>query len=309
MAGSLVTVFGGSGFLGRRVVARLAARGNTVRVAVRHPAGAGFPEKTGPPGETVTVHGDVRDEASVTAALRGSDAVINAVGLYVERGTATFDAVHAEGALHVARQSAEAGVRRLVHVSGIGADPNSESRYVRARAQGEGLVRDAFEGATILRPSVLFGPGDAFFNTLAAIARLTPALPLFGNGLTRLQPVHVDDVARAAISALADASSEGKVYELGGLDVYAYRALVALLLKHAGKNRALIPVPFVVWEALAHLMAVLSDPPLTPDQVVLMRRDNVVAKSALTLADLGIRPTAVEDSLPTCLGRGFRSPT
>lgn len=297
MAQGQVTVFGGSGFLGRRIAGRLAAGGAAVRVAVRNPDAAPAPE--GGAGRIVPVRADVRDEDSVTRAVEGSGAVVNAVGLYVERGEATFDAVHVLGARHVARQSARAGIARLVHVSGIGAEPNSESSYVRARAAGETAVREAFPGATILRPSVLFGPEDAFFNTLAALARVAPALPLFGGGMARLQPVYVDDVAEAAARVLARPSARGQTYELGGPRVYTYKALMRLLLEEIGRKRILVPVPYGLGEVLAVLAGILPNPPLTRDQVILMKTDNVVGANVPALADLGIEPTAVETVLPT----------
>ncbi|MGZ9033187.1 MAG: complex I NDUFA9 subunit family protein, partial [Rhodospirillales bacterium] len=216
MACHRVTVFGGSGFLGRQIVKRLAEDGANVRVAVRRPERASFLIETGRAGQIAPVYADVWDEASVAPVVDGSDAVINTVGHYVERGKATFEAIHGQGAMHVARASAMAGVGRLVHISGLGADPTSDSTYVRARGIGEDLVREAFPGATILRPSVIFGPEDAFFNRLAALARVMPVLPLFGSGETKLQPVYVGNVAEAVARALATPTAEGKVYELGG---------------------------------------------------------------------------------------------
>ena len=203
-------MFGGSGFLGRQIVQRLAARGAEVRVAVRHPGRVPFRLAAGKAGQVSTIYADVWDEASVGPALEGSDAVINTVGHYVERGTATFEAIHGHGAMHVARAAALAGVERLVHISGIGADAASASIYVRARAIGERLVREQFPQATILRPSVLFGPDDAFLNRLAAMARVMPALPLFGSGRTRLQPVYVGDVAEAVAKVLTAPSARAK---------------------------------------------------------------------------------------------------
>ena len=297
-----VTVFGGSGFLGRHIARQLAAQGTRVRVAVRHPGENALPEPIGD-GSITPIYADVRDETSVSQALKSAEAAVNAVGLYVERRDATFDAVHVQGALHVARQASRAGIAQLAHISGIGADPNSESRYVRARAKGESLVQEAFEGATILRPSVLFGPGDAFFNTLATLARFSPLLPLFGSGATLLQPVFVKDVADAVVKVLAEPTARGKVYELGGPRVYSYKELIELLLNCLGRKRILIPVPYFLWELQAALLSVLPNPPLTYDQIVLIKRDNVVTNGSLTLADLGIDPTAVETLLPTYLGQ------
>ncbi len=297
-----VTLFGGSGFLGRQIVKSLAAGGTDVRVAVRHPERASFVDRLAPDGRIERVQADVWDEESVARAIKHSASVINCVGHYVEKGGATFDAVHGQGALHVARQAARAGIGRLIHISGLGIDPASDSPYVRARATGETLVRQAFEKVTILRPSVIFGPDDAFINALADMARQSPILPLFGRGRTRLQPVYVGDVAEACVSALADPATEGKIYELGGPRVYSYEALLRLVLEQAGKRRLLVPFPFPLWEALAALMAVLPNPPLTRDQVKLMKDDNVLDGDALSLEDLDIVPTSVEEILPSYIG-------
>ncbi len=284
----------------------LAAEGTSVRVAVRHPERASFLERLGGDGQIELVAADVWDEKTVAGAVKQSASVINTVGHYVEKGTATFDAVHGQGALHVARQARQAGVKRLIHISGLGSDPTSDSPYIRARGIGEDLVRKAFEGVTIFRPGVIFGPNDAFFNTLADMARKTPILPLFGLGATNLQPVHVGDVAEACVRALADPSTQGKLYELGGPRVYTYKALLRLVVEQAGKRRILVPVPFFIWDILAALMAVLPNPPLTRDQVKLMKGDNVVDGKALTLQDLGIVPASVEDILPTYINASLK---
>lgn len=301
MASRPVTVFGGSGFIGRRIVQALADEGSHVRVAVRHPERAAFVRKLGREGQIDCVGADVWDEPTVAVAVAGSSAVVNTVGHYVEKSGATFDAIHGQGARHVARQAAEAGVGRLIHISGLGADPGSASPYVRARGIGETLVREAYPGVTVLRPSVVFGPDDAFFNTLAALARQAPVLPLFGSGRTRLQPVYVGDVAAACIAVLALPETAGRVYELGGPQVFTYAGLLRLVLARVRRRRLLVPVPFLVWDTLAALMTVLPDPPLTRDQVTLMKSDNVVAADAATLRDLGIEPTPVEAILPAYL--------
>ncbi|MDJ0947012.1 MAG: complex I NDUFA9 subunit family protein [Kiloniellales bacterium] len=293
-----VTVFGGSGFLGREIVARLQAEGITVRVAVRRPDRVVVDRQGDRGGGLRQVYADLRDETSVAQAVEGSQAVVNAVGLYVEKGAETFEAVHERGALTVAHQAANLGIERLIHVSGIGADLESESRYVRARARGELLVTEAFARATILRPSVLFGPEDGFVNALAGIAARAPVLPLFGRGDTRLQPVYVGDVAEAARRALTHPEALGKTYELGGPEVYSYRALIELVLRHTGRRRLLLPLPFPLWQALAGLASLLPAPPLTRAQVVLMKHDNVVAKDALALGDLDVEATALENVLP-----------
>ena len=293
----LVTVFGGTGFLGRCIVEHLHTAGARVRVAVRHTT-EGVPPLG---GDIEVVYADVRDGTTVAQAVRNSDAVVNAVGLYVERGAATFQAVHVDGAQEVARAAREAGIGCLVHISGIGADVNSESSYVRSRALGERAVREACPGATILRPSVLFGRGDALFRSLAAITRISPVFPLFGDGSTRLQPVFVGDVAEAAVKAIGPPSTRGKVYELGGPRVYRYRELVELALAHLKRKSVLVPVPFFLWEIQATLLGLLPNPPLTRDQVTLMRRDNIVSDTALTFADLGVTPRSVEAELPSIL--------
>jgi NADH dehydrogenase len=305
---SQVTVFGGSGFLGRHIVERLASDGAAVRVAVRHPERAAFLTGISTAGLITTVHADVWDEATVGPAVGTSDAVVNTVGHYVERGRATFEAIHGQGAQHVARASAKAGVKRLVHISGIGADAGSPSAYVRARAIGERLVTEAFPEATILRPSVMFGPHDAFFNQLAALARVMPILPLFGTGAVKLQPVYVGDVAEAVARALATEAASGRIYELGGPRTYTYKALLQLLLRQLGRRRLLMPVPYFAWEVLAAVMAPLPNRPISRDQVVLMKRDNVVGPKALSFAELGLAPSSVEEILPSYVRTGSRRP-
>ena len=296
-------MFGGTGFLGRQIVRRLADDGADVRVAVRHPERASFLASAGETAQITTTYADVWTEGSVGPAVNGADAVVNTVGHYVERGKATFEAVHGQGAMHVARASATAGIRRLVHISGIGAEPASESPYVRARAVGERLVREAFPGATILRPSVMFGPEDEFFNQLAALTRRMPVLPLFGSGAVKLQPVYVGDVAEAVAKALVTEGAQGRIYELGGPRAYTYKALLQLLLKQLGRKRLLLPFPYFAWELLAALMAQLPNRPISRDQVVLMKHDNVVSPNALSLADLGVVPTPVEGMLASYLGK------
>ncbi len=308
MASKLVTLFGGSGFLGRQIVKHLAAEGIDVRVAVRHPERATFLDSLGRHGQIELVQADVWKEPTVARAVEQSDWVINTVGHYVEKSGATFDAIHGQGALHVARQAKNAGAERLIHISGLGADPASDSPYVRARGVGEDLVKEAFDGVTILRPSVIFGPDDSFLNRLAGLARRSPILPLFGMGRTKLQPVFVGNVAEASVMALADPSTVGNVYELGGPQVYTYRALVELVLRQVGKRGVLVPVPFVLWDTLSTLISVLPNPPLTRDQVKLMKLDNLVKEKALTMEDLGVSPVSVEEIVPTYISRNFSNP-
>jgi NADH dehydrogenase len=295
-----VTVFGGTGFLGRAVVARLIAEGARVRVATRHP------DNSAQPAGVEAVAADLRDADSVARAVADADWVVNAVGLYQESRGETFHAVHVEGArtlaMAVAAAAARGTAQALVHISGIGADLASESSYVRARAAGEIAVREAFPEATILRPSVLFGPEDSFFNSLARIARLLPVFPLFGDGRTRLQPVYVEDVAAAIARSLSLPEAHGRVYELGGKQIYSYRALIELLLRQTGIRRPLLPLPFAVWEAQARLLSLFPRAPITRDQIALMRKDNVADPELPGFAELGLEPAAVEEILASYIG-------
>lgn len=296
MAASKITVFGGTGFLGRQIVWALLSAGREVRVATRHPA-RGDPAWA---DRVEQVAADVRDPAAVARAVEGTDAVVNAVALYVEGPEADFESVHVRGARHVAE--AVQGVENcaLVHVSGIGASEDSASAYVRARARGERAVREACGNAVILRPSVLFGPNDSFVSTLAAVTRL-PLVPLFGRGDTRLQPVHVGDLATAVERAMDDPAAAGRTFELGGAGTYRYRDILAHVLAHLGRRRLLVPVPFAVWHMLAAMVAWLPNPPLTRDQVLLMREDNVVSPDAPGFTELGITPRGFADALAACL--------
>jgi NADH dehydrogenase len=296
-----VSVFGGTGFLGQRLVRRLASEGAAVRVAVRHPDEARSVLRA--PGlERVTVFcADVRDQAAVASAVVGADAVVNAVSAYVETGGVTFEAVHEHGATTVAREAAAAGVARLVLVSGIGADPESGSPYIRTRGRGERVVRQAFPGATIVRPSAMFGPGDALFSPLARLVRVLPVMPLIG-GDTRLQPVFVEDVAEAIARVLADPNTAARTYELAGLEVYTMRELVMIVLRITGRRRAVVSVPFVVAQLQARLFGLLPNPPLTTGQVDLLKVDNVAGGTLPGLRELDIMPRGVEEIVPTYLG-------
>jgi uncharacterized protein YbjT (DUF2867 family) len=297
-----VVVFGGAGFLGRRLVRRLVTEGMTVRVAVRHPDPAQIELRSMGFDRFTVVPADVRDQASVAAAIAGANAVVNTVSAYVERGGVTFEAVHVQGAETVAREAVAAGVTRLVLVSGIGADADSGSSYIRARGRGEQVVRQEFPGATIVRPGAMFGPGDALFGTLADLARLLPVLPLVGGGHTRLQPVFVEDVAEAISSILTDPRTVGRTYELAGPGVYTLRELVRMTLHFMRKRRLLIPVPFAVAEIQARLFELLPNPPLTTGQIDLLRADNVASGALPGLRELNIQPKTVEEVVPTYIG-------
>ena len=303
MAARLVTVFGGSGFLGRHVVRRLAQSGARVRVAVRDTEAAMFLKPMGDVGQVVPVQANVRNEPSVGRAVEGADSVINLVGILYESGPQRFASVHGEGAGRAARAAAEAGAERFVQVSAIGADPDSPAQYARSKAAGEAAVREACPGATIVRPSVVFGPEDGFFNRFAALARLLPVLPLIGGGRTRFQPVYVGDVAAALTRILDEPDTAGKTFELGGPRIYSLRQVMELVLREIDRKRVLLPLPFAVAMVQGLFFELLPVPPLTRDQVRLLMRDNVVSEGALTLADLGLEPTSVEAILPTYLGR------
>jgi uncharacterized protein YbjT (DUF2867 family) len=307
---TLVTVFGGSGFLGRSVVRALCKRDYRVRVAVRRPELAGHLQPLGRVGQIHAVQANLRYPASVEAAMRDSDVAINLVGILTEGGAQTFDAVQAKGAGAIAKAASAAGAR-MVHVSAIGADENSASGYARAKAAGEKAVLAAVPSATILRPSIVFGPEDQFTNRFAALAQMSPALPLIGGGATKLQPVYVGDVATAVADAVDGKTKAGATYELGGPEVLTMREIIETILEIAERKPMLISLPF----GLAKLQATfLQFAPgalkLTPDQVALLRSDNVVSDAAkangLTLEGLGITPDSLEAIAPQYLWR-FRA--
>jgi uncharacterized protein YbjT (DUF2867 family) len=297
-----VVVFGGTGFLGRRLVHHLVAEGTVVRVAVRQPDGAQYDLPATDVAQVTFVRADVRDQTSVAVAMAGADAVVNAVSAYVEKSDVTFEAVHVQGAEKVAQEAARLGVTRLVLVSGLGADPRSRSPYICSRGRGELAVQRAFPGVTIVRPSAIFGPGDAIFGTLASLARFLPVLPLIGGGRTRLQPVYVEDVAEAVARILGDPGTVGRIYELGGLEVYTLRDLVRFTLRVIGKRRVLISLPFAVAEIQARLFELLPSPPLTTGQVDLLKTDSVVSGALPGFRELNILPKAIEEIIPTYIG-------
>lgn len=296
----LAAVFGGTGFLGRHVVRALATSGARVRIVARRPA---LPAWSTDEHALELAAADIRDETAVARAVQGADGVVNAVSLYVESGADTFEAIHVEAAARLARAARAAGVARLVQLSGIGVDPASDSRYVRARTRGEAAVREAFPGALIVRPSVIFGPGDTFVSALTGVSRL-PVIPLFGRGATRLQPVHVDDVARAIARLVEGAGGGRDTFELGGAEVLSYREILVAVLRRLGRRRLLLPVPFAAWRVIAAMLQPLPNPPLTRDQVILMEHDNVVGEGVGTFADLGLSPAAFVASLDALLESG-----
>ena len=298
-----IAVLGGSGFIGRYVVKRLAERGEVLTVGGRHAGAAKFLKLKGEVGQVGLVNIAIDNEAVLPVFLAGKDALINCVGILHERGAQTFDLVHHLAPARLARLAREAGVARLIHISAIGADPRSTSAYARSKAAGEQAVRDAFPTATILRPSIVFGPEDGFFNRFAAMAQLSPFVPLIGGGEMRVQPVYVGDVADAVIRALDDPAAAGRTYELGGPKIYTFRQLMELMLAEIKRKRWFIDLPFGLASLQARLMGILPNPPLTVDQVEMLKRDNVVSSGALTLEALGIEPTAVEAILPLYLDR------
>ena len=303
---TLITVFGGSGFLGRHLVRALAKRHLRIRVAVRRPDLAGHLQPLGRVGQIHAVQANVRNTASVESAVRGADVVINLVGILFERGRQRFDTVQAFGAEQVALAAANHGAR-MIHVSAIGADENSTSAYARAKAEGEKAVLAARPEATIFRPSILFGPEDDFFNKFAAMARILPALPLIGTGATKFQPVFVGDVAEAIARAVDGSAKIGAIYEAGGPEVQTFKELMEYVLEVTERRRLLIALPFPLAKLKATFLQYLPKPLLTPDQVELLKTDNVVSAEASregrTLAGLGITPTAMEVIVPSYLWR------
>ncbi|HLG90242.1 MAG TPA: complex I NDUFA9 subunit family protein [Alphaproteobacteria bacterium] len=298
------TVFGGGGFIGRHLVRRLARTGAVIRVPTRHAARVKVVRTAGVVGQVVPEMIDVFDDAELAAAIQGADMVVNLIGILYETRRDSFVKVHEELPGRIARLAADLGVERLVHVSALGASADSRAKYARTKAAGETAVRAFFPEATILRPSTVFGPEDDFFNRFASMSLLSPALPLIGGGATRFQPVYVGDVADAIMAALERADAPGRTYELGGPTVLTFRQLMEKIMAETGRHRLLVPVPW----GLAHLLASIAEwapgaPPLTRDQVELLKRDNIVSGQAPGLSDLGIRATAPEVILPTYLDR------
>jgi NADH dehydrogenase len=300
----VATVFGGSGFVGRHLVQRLAGDGWIVRVGVRDPEAATFLKMFGDPGQVVPMFTDVGEPRTLEKAVAGANWVVNLVGILYERGRRTFQRMHVEGADNVAKAAAAAGVDRLVQMSALGAAADAAAAYARTKAAGEEAAKAAFADVSITRPSVIFGPEDDFFNRFAVMARIAPVLPVFP---ARFQPVYVGDVADAIVRILGDGETRGRTYELGGPRVMTFREVMEVVLKETGRHRLLINLPLRVAAIQAFFLQFLPVPPLTPDQVKLLAADNVVSAGALTLTDLGIEPQAIEAIVPTYLHR-FRPP-
>lgn len=303
---ALVTIFGGSGFLGRHAIRALTERGYRVRIASRHPHLARHLQLRDGAGQVHAVQADLNHRDSVGAVVGDSAVVINLVGILFERGEQSFHSIHTLGAETVARAASAHGAR-MIHVSAIGADVNSRSIYARTKALGEKAVLAAAPGATIFRPSIMFGPEDNFFNTFASMARFAPALPLVGGGHTRFQPVFVDDVAEAIAKAVAGEARPGTIYELGGPDIFTFRELMEFVLATTGRHRLLLPIPFRHARLLGGLLQLLPSPLLTADQVELLKRDNIVSETAKrearTLEALGIEPRSAFSIVPSYLQR------
>jgi uncharacterized protein YbjT (DUF2867 family) len=291
---SCVTVFGGTGFLGRRVVQKLCESGATVRTASRHPGRA--------EGDNIKqIAADAHDERSVEAAVAGADGVVNAISLYVQHGSDTFHSVHVEAAARIASVARRVGAKRLVHLSGIGADAGSPSPYIRSRGEGEAAVQAAFPGAVIVRPAVMFARDDEFLTTILRLLRVLPAYPIFGDGRTRLQPVYADDVAAAITQLLRQSKKPSPIYELAGPRVYSYKELLRTIARTAGLRPVLMRTPFALWDAVAGLAEILPHPPLTRNQVELMQIDATASDNLPGLRELGISPRSLEQELEAML--------
>jgi NADH dehydrogenase len=308
----VATVFGGSGFIGRYVVKRLAQQGYIVRVPSRDPEGALFLKPMGRVGQVVPLYASVKNEATVQRAVEGAELVVNLVGVLAERRKASFQAIHTEGSERIARLSAAAGVGRLIQISAIGADPNSPSRYAATKGKAEQAVLAAFPNATILRPSLVFGMEDKFFNRFAEIGRIAPFMPVI-SGDTKMQPVFVSDVADAVMAALGSAATQGKIFEIGGPRVWTFREILAFILKTIHRDKKLVNIPMAIARMQASILQHVPGKPLTPDQLLMLSHDNIVSPGALGLADLGITSTPVELVVPAYLSRyqpgGGRRPT
>jgi len=306
MTDKVVTVFGGSGFLGRHVVQALAHHGYRLRVAVRRPHLAAHLGPLGDVGQIQVIQANIRHQASVARALEGVDMAVNLVGILYESGRQKFTAVHVEGAGNIAHQAQQHGVQRLVHLSALGADLQAPSRYAVSKAAGEATVLESFAGADIIRPSLIFGPEDQFFNKFAGFTRLSPCLPLIGGGITRFQPVYAGDVADAIVRILAKLPGAPHLFELGGPAVYTFKELMQFICRTIHRRRALVPVPYALAKIQAAFLGLLPRPPLTMDQVNLLKADSVVdaqGPGVGTFADLGLQPASLEAIVPTYLAR------
>ncbi len=302
----LVTVFGGTGFIGRQVVRALAKQGLRVRAAARQPGRGYRLRMLGDVGQIEVVQANIRDKASIARAVEGAEAVINLVGIMRETGRQRFLAIQSMGARNIAEAAVAAGVKRLVQISAIGADTDSDAKYARSKAEGEAAVREVFPNAVIVRPSIVFGPEDDFFNRFGLMAALSPVLPLIGGGLTKFQPIYVGDLAAAIAQAASSDAFAGQTVELGGPAVHDFKALLAFICAETGRKRILAPVPFPIAGLLGmagDLAGMVIAPPITSDQVELLRSDNVVSEGAIGVEAFGITPKSIEAIVPAYLYR------
>lgn len=298
-----VTIFGGSGFVGRYLVQKFAEKGDLIRVAVRNPVAAQFLKPLGDVGQITPVQVSLSSPESLEKVIQGSDVVINLVGILYEKGSQTFEKIHVEGARNIAKTASKLGVSTLLHMSALGASKDSPSRYASSKARGEEMVLKYFPEATILRPSVIFGKEDGFLNRFAQMALLSPFLPLIGGGKTRFQPVYGGDVAECFLNASFLKDARGKTYEIGGPTIYSFKELMVYLLETIHRQRILLPLPFSLAKAIGAIAQFLPTPPLTPDQVELLKTDSVVSSQALNAGDLGVQPKVLEVMAPLYLGR------
>ena len=304
----LVTVFGASGFVGRHVVRELAKRGHRVRAAIRHPHQAAFLQPMGTVGQIQMFQANIRHRTSVSDALAGADAAVNLVGILAPTGAQTFSSIQAQGAENIAAECARVGIDKVVHVSAIGADAASDSQYAKTKAEGENAFKKAVPSVSIVRPSIIFGPQDDFFNRFASMARVSPTLPLIGGGKTKFQPVYVDDVADAVVRLIDGEAPHGETYELGGPEVLTFKECLQLMLKIIDRKRILVPLPFFAAGVMGKTGDLISklpliQAPITADQVKLLKRDNVVSSGAKGFGELGIEPKTLDAILPTYLFR------
>jgi NADH dehydrogenase len=298
-----ITIFGGSGFIGRHVVRRLAKTGATIRIPTRDPEKALLLKPMGDVGQIVPFHCSTRSDAMVNDAIGNSDTVINLLGILYEKSRDSFQCVHVETAARIARLAKEQGAKRLIHMSALGSGASSAARYAQSKFAGEQAVRTFFAASTIFRPSIVFGPEDNFFNMFASLARFSPVLPLIGGGTTKFQPIYVGDVAQAVVQALTLPQASGATYELGGPQIYTFRELLELMLAETGRKRCLMNVPWGIAKLNAAFLELMPKPLLTRDQVELLKSDNIVSAGAKTLRDLDLIPTSLELILPTYLAR------
>ncbi|HBN23298.1 MAG TPA: complex I NDUFA9 subunit family protein [Holosporales bacterium] len=301
MRNKIITVFGGSGFLGRSVIQRLAQQGARVRVAVRNTDHANHLRVYGDVGQIMPVQVTLSDAENIEAVCKNSHAVINLLGILYEKGTSTFEAVHVKAIEDIAVACAKHSINRLIHISALGADLKSESNYARTKALGEQKGQAAFKEMTVIRPGLLFGAGDDFFNRFADLAKIAPLLTLFDKGKTKLQPIYVGDVAQGIMTVLKDSTSKGKLYELGGDQIFTFKELMGLLLKFIDRPKPIISFPDPIGKALSYILQFMPKPLVTPDQLRFLKNDAVVGKKSKTLKDLSIVPKHLEAIVPPYL--------